>query len=54
MNMQNKVYTTQFFSPPNDRFTAWIKKYNFPPREDSNSQKTKKPIAFCPLAKPHS
>jgi len=55
MNMQNKLYTIQFFSPPNVQFSP--KKGQTPSwtREDSYSgNKRKKKITFSPLANPHS
>jgi len=47
MNMQNKLYTMQFFSPPNDQLTAPQKRFKLPVKTGFNSQKREEPIAFC-------
>jgi len=54
-NMQNKIHATQFFSPPDDGFTAPQKEFEL---LDEKGFKTpgncEEPIASCPPASPHS
>ena len=37
MDMQAKLYATQFFSPPDDRFGAWKKKVWTPSQEKNQT-----------------
>ena len=52
INMQNKLYTTQFFSPPDNPFAAQKTVWTPSQDRDSNSQKQERKGSFLPLANP--
>jgi len=63
MNMQSKLYTIQFFSPPSDQFAAspreqnpeimkFPKKFELPDKRELELMENEKQIASCLLANP--